>query len=64
MKKMRVKRASKKVEADKDLKKNEISSPDALQGYGTVENWEKHKGRGFFGNSSTGYHTADEVNNS
>lgn len=40
---------------DDDIPSTHGSDNDALQGYGTVENWEKHKGRGFWGNSSTGY---------
>jgi hypothetical protein len=33
---------------------------DALQGYGSVGEWEKHHGHGFWGNSTTGYITDEE----
>lgn len=42
---------------DDDDEPTTFGSPDsdALQGHGSVESWERAKGRGFWGNSSTGY---------
>lgn len=40
-----------------------FSSGDALDGYGSISAWEDANGRGFWGNSTTGYHYDKDVNN-
>lgn len=43
--------------------KSEDINSDALEGYGTVKEWEEYNGRGFWGNPTSGYLTDDEVEN-
>lgn len=38
------------------------NNDDALDGHSTIKSWEESKGRGFWGNSNTGYITDDELN--
>ena len=52
-----LKRISKAIDEENDI------SGDALDGYGTIQNWEKHNGRGFWGNETTGYIYNDDLNN-
>ncbi|MFA5366355.1 MAG: hypothetical protein WC333_00330 [Dehalococcoidia bacterium] len=54
------KRLKRGVESKPEAKPESRNSGDALQGYGTIENWEKHHGHGFWGNSTTGYITDEE----
>lgn len=40
----------------KKTKKNvNLNTGDALDGHGSIERWEEVNGRGFWGNSTSGY---------
>lgn len=46
-----------------DIPSTRRISGDALEGHGSIDSWEKANGRGFWGNSTTGYHYDKDVNN-